>query len=332
VRHVSGYTSTVLVTGAAFRDDDPAPRVAWIRDHLDALAGVPLPGSGRTVDRFRTLAALAAADGSLGRLAEGHLDALAIAHELGAPVSADAVRGVWAARPELLQARPGGAGWVLTGVKPWCSGAAALDRALVTATDTDGAVRLFDVDVATLRFADDWHPVGMRASDSRTACVDVVVPAGDQLGAPGAYVGRPGFWHGGTGVAACWHGLARRIGDDLSRHAGEREDAHARAAAGTAAALLAASTTLLAAAARQIDAAPGDERRSRGSAVMVRVAVAGASRTVLSTSIEAQGASALCFDAGHARRIADLTVYLGQLHFGSDAASVEPASEAWWSA
>ena len=64
-----------------------------------------------------------------------------------------------------------------------------------------------------MRFADDWHPIGMRASDSRTACVDVEVSGDTQIGPPDAYVGRPGFGHGGVGVAACWHGLAQRIAD-----------------------------------------------------------------------------------------------------------------------
>ena len=28
------------------------------------------------------------------------------------------------------------------------------------------------------------------------------------MGADGAYLDRPGFWHGGAGIAACWHGGA----------------------------------------------------------------------------------------------------------------------------
>jgi alkylation response protein AidB-like acyl-CoA dehydrogenase len=322
----------VLVADVTFADDEPAPRIAWLRAQARALGAVALPGSGRSVERLRTLAAIAAVDGSLGRLAEGHLDALAILDELGAPAGDDRLRGVWAARPELLSAQPTAPGWRLVGTKPWCSGAAALDRALVTATDPDGVVRLFDVDVATLRFADDWHPIGMRASDSRTGCLAVEVAASDQVGRAGSYVSRPGFWHGGIGVAACWHGIAERIGHDLADHAARRGDPFARAAAGRARAALASSRALLAAAGRLIDHRPGDEAAARQRAPIVRVGVEQAARTVLDASIAAQGAAALCFDAGHGRAVTDLTVYLGQLHHGTDAATIEADdADDWWS-
>src|SRR4051812_16755429 len=147
-----------MFTTTRFDDDEAAPRLGWIRDHLGALERVPLPGSGGTVQRLRALAELGAIDGALARLAEGHLDAVAILAELGADIESGPLRGVWAARPELLRAEPAPGGWRLTGTKPWCSGTDGIDRALVTATATDGAVRLFDVDVARLAFRDDWRP------------------------------------------------------------------------------------------------------------------------------------------------------------------------------
>ena len=45
---------------------------------------LPMPGSGRTRERWAALADLAEQDLSLARLAEGHVDALAILAELGA--------------------------------------------------------------------------------------------------------------------------------------------------------------------------------------------------------------------------------------------------------
>ena len=322
----------MLAADVRFDDEDPGPRCSWLRDHLTTLGRIPGPGTGLTVQRWRALAELGAADGSLARLAEGHLDALAILEELDASDDRAVLRGVWAARPELLRAGPDREGWHLVGAKPWCSGAAAIDRALVTATDPDGDVRLFDVAVPALRFADDWHPIGMRASDSRTACVDVHVPCDAQIGGPGSYVGRPGFWHGGGGVAACWHGIARRVGEDLAEHAARHDDPYARAASGRATASLAAAGALLAAAARQIDENPGDVIAARRRAPLVRVAVAQSCRLVLDASVVAQGATALSFDARHGRAISDLTVYLGQLHHGHDEAGVEGHSgDDWWS-
>ena len=323
----------MLAGDVTFDDDDPSTRIDWLRDHLTSLGRVPTPGAGLTVQRLRSLADLGSADGALARLAEGHLDALAILDELGAHDSSGTeLRGVWAARPEQLVATPVGGGWRLAGRKPWCSGAAEIDRALLTATDPDGAVRLFDVDVAALHFADDWHPIGMRATDSRTACVDLRVDAAAQVGPPGGYVERPGFWHGGIGVAACWHGLARRIGRDLAAHAARRDDPYSAAASGRAVAALAAASALLAAAGRQIDESPTDTAAARRRAHVVRVAVEQSSRDVLQTSIVAQGASALSFEAEHGRAVSDLTVYLGQLHHGHDAAAVLAHSfDDWWS-
>ena len=46
---------------------------------------LPLPGGGRTRERWAGLADLAGEDLSLARLAEGHADALAILAELGEP-------------------------------------------------------------------------------------------------------------------------------------------------------------------------------------------------------------------------------------------------------
>jgi alkylation response protein AidB-like acyl-CoA dehydrogenase len=311
-----------------FEDECAASRLAWIRHHLVALQRVPVPGAGRTVERLCALAELATVDGSLARLAEGHLDAVAILAELGRPVDDDAVRGVWAARPERLRADRTADGWHLQGVKPWCSGADGLDLALVTATADDG-VRLFDVDVRSLRFDDDWRPIGMRASDSRTARVDVVVSA--PIGPPDCYVERPGFWHGGIGVAACWHGLARRIAADLAIDADGRDDPHLHAAAGEASATLAAAGAMLGAAGRQIDERPGDAVAARSRALTVRTAIEHVARLVVDRSVRAQGAGALCFAPAHARAVADLTVYLGQFHHGADAAGVVVgADDDWW--
>ena len=108
---------------------------------------LPLPGSGATWRRLDVLSTWAARDLSLGRLAEGHVDALAILAEAGMePLGDSATYGVWAAR-----SRSGGTsairvpgGWELSGRKEFCSGSGLIDRALVTA-DTSEGYRLFDI-------------------------------------------------------------------------------------------------------------------------------------------------------------------------------------------
>src|ERR1700754_522004 len=63
-------------------------------DQLD----LPVPGGGRTPDRWRALAALGRRDLTLARLAEGHVDAVAILVEAGRRAAPGALYGVWAAR------------------------------------------------------------------------------------------------------------------------------------------------------------------------------------------------------------------------------------------
>src|SRR5580704_8769166 len=171
---------------------------------------LPLPGTGATRQRWAAFADLAGEDLSLARLGEGHADAVAILAELGGPRPEPGSRwGVWAANPpgpNVTATRRAGT-WVLNGAKQYCSGARICTNALVTATADDGA-RLFAV--ATERLEpnpDSWPATGMAGSDT----LDVGFPAvaAVAVGPPDGYTLRPGFSHGGGGVAACWYGGAR---------------------------------------------------------------------------------------------------------------------------
>ncbi|GAB3083984.1 acyl-CoA dehydrogenase family protein [Micromonospora schwarzwaldensis] len=298
-------------TAAAFRS-------AVLGGRLD----LPLPGGGRTDERFRCLVELGRADPALARLGEGHADALAILAELGVTIAPAWRRepwGVWAAAPASVTATRDGDRWRLTGDRPWCSGAGLLSRALVTATADDG-VRLFSIEVGAAGvtpLADTWPAVGMAASDSRTVRFDGVTAVG--VGGPGCYTSRPGFWHGGAGVAACWYGGAVGIADALHDAARRRRlGPHAMAHLGAVDATLTAARGVLFAAADEIDANPtGDADRL---AHQVRATVEASATTVVDRVGRALGAGPLCQDADHARRVADLTVYLRQSHAEADLA------------
>ncbi|MFE9914767.1 acyl-CoA dehydrogenase family protein [Micromonospora sp. NPDC005553] len=298
---------------------------AAFRNGVDAgRFDLPLPGSGRTAERFLRLAELGRQDVVLARLGEGHADALAILAELNGTAAAGGRRdawGVWAAAPTSVTASAKGADWTLTGDRPWCSGAAACNRALVTAGTPDG-IQLFavDLDQAGVDALDGtWPAVGMAASDSRTVRFADVTAS--PVGGPGAYTDRPGFWHGAVGVAACWYGAAVGVADTLHRAARARTlDAHAMAHLGAVAANLAAARATLQAAATRIDADPtGDAGRL---AREVRAVVETAATTVLDRVGRALGAGPLCRDDQHARRVADLTVYLRQSHAEADLAQL----------
>ena len=284
-------------------------KVRAARGELDQLA---LPGSGATLERWRALARLGHEDLSVARLAEGHADAGAVLDELGHAVP-DGLLGVWAAQPDRLRAEPDADGWVLRGEKAWCSGSLALDHALVTAVAPDGP-RLFVVDPGGLEVVpDSWTPLGMEATRSETLVFDGIrVGADDAVGGPGAYVERPGFGHGGCGVAAVWWGGADAVVDAL-RHAARADDG-LLGPLGEATADLEGAWALLATAAAEIDAHPDDRARADRLALVVRLGVERAARHALDLTTRALGASALCHRPPHAARVADLTVYLSQLN------------------
>jgi alkylation response protein AidB-like acyl-CoA dehydrogenase len=298
--------ATWRVTGAAFR-------AAVESGRLD----LPLPGSGRTRARWAALADLAGEDLSLARLAEGHADAVAILAELDGPRPAPGSRwGVWAAHPPgpTLEARHGAGGWRLSGTKRYCSGARACTHALVTAAAPDGT-RLFAVEAGVLTpVLGSWPATGMAGSD--TLDVDFEDVPGEPVGLPGAYVERPGFAHGGVGVAACWYGGARAVGQALLAAAGQRDvGPHALAHLGAVDIALRTVRTALDAAADEIDADPADLKGTGLlRALRVRALAAAVAGEVMERTGRALGAGPLCLDGAHSRRVADLTVYIRQHH------------------
>jgi len=287
---------------------------------------LPRPDGGRTRERWAVLADLAEEDLSLARLAEGHADALAILAELGvlAAPPAGSRWGVWAAQPpgpRLMASRTDG-GWRLDGTKQYCSGARSLSHALVTAVAPDGS-RLFAVGTEGLApVPGSWPATGMAASDT----LDVKftdVPA-EPVGGPGGYTGRPGFAHGGAGVAACWYGGARGVGQTLlAAAAGRDAGPHALAHLGAVDIAMRTARTALEEAAAEIDADPDDLRDGgRLRALRVRALVESVATEVMHRVGRALGAGPLSHDEAHSRRVADLTVYLRQHHAERDLAEL----------
>jgi len=286
---------------------------------------LPLPGSGRTNERWAVLAGLAEEDLSLARLAEGHTDALAILAELGvSPPPAGSRWGVWAAQPPgpgLIATRTGH-GWRLDGTKQYCSGARSCTDALVTAAAPDGN-RLFAVSTRDLSpVPGSWPATGMAASD--TLDIEFTNISARPAGEPGGYTGRPGFAHGGAGVAACWYGGARGVGRTLLAAAAGRDvGPHALAHLGAVDIALHTARSALDAAAAGIDADPADrEGGGKLRALRVRALVEATATEVMHRVGRALGAGPLSHDEAHSRRVADLTVYLRQHHAERDLAEL----------
>jgi alkylation response protein AidB-like acyl-CoA dehydrogenase len=295
----------------------------------DGALNLPLPGSGATSRRWNRLAELAEIDIVSARLAEAHVDAVAILAELGGgPTQPDQLWGVWAAEsPDaVLTARCGGDGVTLDGTKGWCSGAQLCSHALVSARLSGGQCGLFAVDLhqkaEIWALPSSWHNAGMQDSDTRS--VQFSHAPAVPVGAPGEYLNRPGFWHGATGVAACWLGGAKAVAEPLYRAAvSESADAHLLAHLGAVDAAIAAAEALLVSTAAHADADPEDRR---GEAEML----ARRTRAVVETAVDqaitrtgrALGPGPLVLDRQHANRVADLMVYVRQSHAERDLAAL----------
>ncbi|OZI21335.1 hypothetical protein CAL26_13535 [Bordetella genomosp. 9] len=289
---------------------------------------VPFPGSGDTLARWRILADVGRHSLPLAKLVEGHLDAVAILHELHHwhEVQPPDVWATWCAEPPGMRVTAAaddadGRRVRLSGIKPWCSGAAAVTRALISVWNSQGEACLAAVrmDDAGVRISDQgWQAVGMGPTDS----VDVEFRDARAVlvGAPGAYVERPGFMHGAAGVAACWYGAAAALADALRRGVRRRpDDAHALAHLGAVDVMLAQAGLQLRDCARAIDEAP---RRSHACAVRrARLAVEQAALAVLERAPRALGPAPFCKDVTLAGLLADLPIYLRQSHAERDLAA-----------
>ncbi|MEU2952387.1 acyl-CoA dehydrogenase family protein [Streptomyces xanthochromogenes] len=278
----------------------------------------PQPGSGRTAHRFAALRDVAERDLCAARLVEGHVDATAILVELGAAPPAPGERwGVWAAEPpgEGLTATRVGAGWEISGRKQYCSGAHSCTHALVTAQTPDGK-RLFAVETSAPGYAPvpgTWQALGMAGSDTPDVRF-TGVPA-VPVGPVGGYLDRPGFQHGGIGVAACWYGGAVAVSRTLHEAARRHADPHTDAHLGTVDAQLHAAWAVLEQAGAEIDHDPEDVAGvARVRSLRVRAFVESVCAHVLTHVGRATGAGPLCHDPQHARNAADLSVYIRQHH------------------
>jgi hypothetical protein len=140
------------------------------------------------------------------------------------------------------------------------------------------------------------------------------------VGAPGQYLSRPGFTHGGAGVAACWYGAAACIAEHLRTAVAQREDPHRQAHLGAIDVALGSAASLLREAAAQIDRQPMDNCLIAVS--RARLAVENAAEEILCRVPRAIGPGPLCQDEHLARLVADLPVFMRQSHAERDQAAL----------
>ncbi|WP_427024325.1 acyl-CoA dehydrogenase family protein [Aureimonas ureilytica] len=339
-----GEIEELAAARADGHEADPTDELDALRRHGCLAAPLRPDGAGFAYHyparrALPVFVALGGADLSLGRLFEGHANALQLVSLFGradqkaivrARVEAGALMGVWGAdgRPPFT-AQPTEDGTLrLAGSKRYASGLGAVSLALVPLTDAKGRLCLFLVDVDDpdrLDFSS-WHMRGMRASRSGTFRFDgMEIPAGAALGAPDDYRREPFFMGGIWRCAAVQLGAIERIVRGLVE--GLRETGrldHPLQSARVGEAILAARDARLQveAAARAVEG--GEEAELAASlAVFARLRVESAGLAVIALAERGLGLSAFAEDHPLARPIRDLSTYLRQAN--PDAALLDHA-------
>jgi alkylation response protein AidB-like acyl-CoA dehydrogenase len=206
---------------------------------LAASLPIHLGGSGLGVDPgvrggvLPLLKEVGRRDLPLGRIFEGHVNALLLLHTFGTPqqlavaaeevLERDHVFGVWntgpPGSPQLTQLACGC--YKLSGRKTFATGAARIQKAIVTAALPDGGWQMCLVPLTvpltngTLQIRPgSWDPLGMEASESFTVdFCDMRLPADALIGHPGDYYVEPTFTGGAFRFCAVHLGGAQALYD-----------------------------------------------------------------------------------------------------------------------
>lgn len=302
----------------------PAPTRADIAALTADLPRLSDPrGPEELLALLRLLHTVGRRDLPLGRVFEGHVDALQILGRYGSPeqrAAAEAAArdgaafGVWNAdRPGEPLALADGR---LSGAKAFASGAGLLSRALVS-VDEDGGRQLLLVDLERHPPAIDrswWRVTGMQRSETHIVRWD-----GEQLepeariGAPGDYVREPFFAGGAIRFAAVQAGGVAGVVDGVRDHLvaqGRAGDPHQRARLADLYRAAQAAADAVARAARGWTL--GDVPATLALVAAARVAVYAAGETVLTLAQAAVGVQAMFVDHPIAAKLTDLAVYLRQ--------------------
>lgn len=275
---------------------------------------LPLPGCGDTRERHRLLAEIGREDLTLAKLAEAHWDAVAILAEAGRSYAPHAVYAVWASeKPGTgLELRSG----AIRGSKAFCSGADLVDRALVTVSMPDSRLVEIDVRQHAETIAADlsaWQVGAFRETHTGVVTFrDTPIVEDGVIGGSGWYAGRPGFWHGACGPAACWAGGVAGLVDAATSM--RRDDSHTLAHLGALHANLWGMLSLLDEAGREIDLFPHDLPGAQIRALKLRHLIEQMGTDVLRRFARAYGPAPLSMDENVSRRYQEADVYLRQSH------------------
>ncbi len=326
----------------------PADEFRWLYEQgllaaplHPALGGVGL-GSlpGTTPDLLKLLRQIGRGNLAVGRLYEGHVNALLLLQTFGTPQqqaawAADVHAGrqfsVWntqAGDGVHLAALPDGK-FQLQGAKTFASGAEHVARPLITGATEDGGWQMMIVPTERVQTAVSdpsfWHPLGMRATASvHMDFTGLEVGPEDLLGQPGDYYKQPAFGGGGIRFMAVQMGGAAAVLEhtrQFLRDQNRTEDPFQRERVGKMASLIEAGDLWLGGAGEITDNPDADAETVVQYAHIARAAIEEICLDVLRLAERCVGARGLLRPNPFERIHRDLTLYLRQP--GSDAALVD---------
>ncbi len=327
--------ANAVATEAAARDaadrdaDGGFPESAFRELRRLGLVASPPLRSTEIGKLLNLLAAIGRGDLSVGRIYEGHVNAMLLCATFGTPTQcaeveevsrAGGLHGVWntdhPARPVVIE------NGVLVGSKTFSTGIDGLSRALITVPGAEGRMMLL---VPLDRLPVDrtwWRPLGMRASGSHVVdFTGLKVEPDWVIGGPDDYVRAPWFGGGAVRFAAVQVGGMHAVFDTALQHlsrtgrAADPFQSHRLARMGIA--VQSGYHWLDTAAAAWRDAAASPAATNAAEALLAvanatRTAVEAAAMAVLEDAERAVGAAGMIAPHPLERRLRDLRTYLRQ--------------------
>ena len=301
-----------------------------------AQGGAGLPAPAATLPLLRVLQHIGRGNLAVGRVYEGHANALLLIQQLASPAqvaryAADAragrLFGVWntedPAQGVHLEALPEGR-YRLRGAKTFASGAGHLARPLITGALPEGqGWQLFVLPADAQPPGLDrsfWQPLGMRATASFQAdLTGLEIGPDDLIGPPNAYYQQPAFSGGAIRFAAVQLGGAEAVFEETRtflRGLGRTDDPYQRQRLGEMALLLESGRQWVRGAAehaaRPGAATPEGAEATVAYANLMRTAIETISLDLLRLAERCVGARGLLRPQPFERLHRDLTHYLRQ--------------------
>jgi alkylation response protein AidB-like acyl-CoA dehydrogenase len=288
------------------------------------------PGTWRHL--LRLLKIIGRGNLSVGRIYEGHVNALQLVLQWGDPtqikvVAADVqdgcLFGVWNTEAPndgvtLVEVAGGIQRFRLCGAKTFASGASIIQRVVANATTLGGwQMCLVPLDRVKVECdTDSWQPLGMRATESIRVNFDgVALDHAALIGEPGDYYREPWFSGGAIRFAAVQLGGAEAIAE-ASRHFLQQEnrieDSHQAIRAGEMAALLETGNLWLEGAASRAEAAAVCPDELVAYAGLMRRTIERIGLEAIEHAVRSSGARSLLRPNSLERLVRDLTMYLRQ--------------------